>query len=74
MLADYKPVKEPPRNAKVVIPPGGVPILDGDPPTLLIASSHANYRAVYAAGQAIAPMHLLGQITHIRAALRHGGT
>jgi hypothetical protein len=71
---DYKPVKEPPRDAKVVVPPDGVPITAGNPPTLLIAPPHADYRQVYAAGQAVAAMPPLDQILHIRAALRQGGT
>jgi hypothetical protein len=68
--SDYKP----PRDAKVVIPADGVPISAGNPPTLLIAPPHADFRQVYAAGQAIAAMAPLDQILHIRAALRQGGT
>jgi hypothetical protein len=72
--SDYKLVKEPPRDAKVVIAADGIPISAGNPPTLLIAPPHADFRQVYAAGQAIAAMAPLGQILHIRAALRQGGT
>jgi hypothetical protein len=74
ILVDYKVIKEPPKDAKVVIPPDGAPIRGGDPPTLLIAPRHADYRQVYAAGQAIASMPPLDQIVHIRAALHQGGT
>jgi len=50
ILAEYKVIKEPPKDAKVVIPPDGVPVRGGDPPTLLIAPPQADYRQVYAAG------------------------
>jgi hypothetical protein len=73
-LVDYKVIREPPNDAKVVIPPDGLPIRAGDPPTLLIAPPHADYRLVYAAGQAIAPLPPFDQIPHIRTALRQGGT
>jgi hypothetical protein len=67
-LADYKVITEPPKDAKVVVPPNGVPIRGGDSPILLIAPPHSDYRKVYAAGRAIAPLSPLDQILHIRAA------
>jgi hypothetical protein len=74
IFTDYKVIKEPPRDAKAVVPPDGVPVSGGDPPTLLIAPRHANYRQVYAAGKAIASAPLQIQIALIRANLRQGGT
>jgi len=71
---DYKVIKEPPKDAKVVIPSDGTPVRGGDPPTLLIAPTRADYRQVYAAGQAIASLPPFDQIVHIRAALHQGGT
>jgi len=62
VLADYKSVKEPPKDAKVVTPPDGVPIAAGDPPTVLIAPPHADFREVYAAGQSIASLPYSEQI------------
>jgi hypothetical protein len=72
-LADYKVIKEPPKDARAVIPPDGVPIRGGDPPTLLVAPRRADYRQIYAAGAAIASLPPLDQILHIRAALHQGG-
>ena len=46
----------------------------GDPPTLLIAPPHADYRQVYVAGQSIASLPPLDQIFHIRGALHQGGS
>jgi hypothetical protein len=74
VLADYKVIKEPPKDAKVVIPADGVPIKAGDPPALLIAPPRADFRQVFAAGQAIASLPPLDQTVHIRAALHQGGT
>jgi hypothetical protein len=50
----YRLVKEPPKDAKIVVPPDGVPIQGGDPPKPLIAPPHAEYHQVYTAGRAIA--------------------
>jgi hypothetical protein len=72
--ADYKPVKEPPKNAKIVVAPDGVPIRAGDPPRLLIGPPNADFREVYAAGRAIAPLPYAEQIRRGYAALHHGGT
>jgi hypothetical protein len=74
IFADYKVIREPPQDANVVVPPDGVPVSVGDPPTLLIAPRHANYRQVYAAGKAIASAPLPIQIALTRANLRQGGT
>jgi hypothetical protein len=74
ILTEYKVIKELPKDAKVVIPPDGAPVRGGDPPTLLIAPSRADYRQVYAAGSAIVSLPPLDQIVHIRAALHQGGT
>lgn len=74
VFADYKVIKEPPADAKVVIPPDGTPIRGGDSLHLLIAPPYADYRLVYAAGRAIASLQPLDQLLHIRAALRQGGT
>lgn len=74
VLADYKVIKEPPRDAKVVILPDGKPVGAGDPPKLLIAPPYTDYRQVYAAGRAIASLQPLDQLLHIRAALRQGGS
>ncbi len=68
------PVKEPPRDAKIVIPADGVPISGGNPPKLLIAPPHADFRQVYAAGQAIASLPYKEQIRRGYAALHQGGT
>ena len=73
-FADYKVIKEPPGDAKVVVPRDGVRITGGDPTTLLIAPRHVNYRQVYAAGKAIAAAPLPIQIALIRANLRQDGT
>ena len=73
ILVDYNVIKEPPEDAKVVIPPDGAPVKGGDPPTLLIAPPHADFRQVYAAGQAIASLSYLEQIRRGHAALAHGG-
>jgi hypothetical protein len=73
VFADYKVIREPPGDAKAVVPPDGVPVSGGDPPTLLIAPRHANYRQIYAAGKAIASAPLPIQIALIRANLRQGG-
>lgn len=69
----YRLVKEPPKNAKIVVPPDGVPIQRGDPPKPLIAPPHADYRHVYAAGQAIAQLPLSEQYPRARAAIAQGG-
>lgn len=71
---DYKVTTEPPKDAKAVVPPDGVPIRGGNPPKLLIAPAHSDYRQVYAAGRAIAQLSPFDQILHIRAALQQGGT
>jgi hypothetical protein len=73
VLANYTVVREPPHNAKIVIPPDGVPISGGDPPRLLIAPPRADYRQVYAAGQAIASLPLPEQYSRARAAIAQGG-
>ncbi len=64
--------KAPSRGA--LIPPDGVPISGGDPPTLLIAPPLADFREVYAAGQAIASLPLSEQYPRARAAIAQGGT
>jgi hypothetical protein len=74
VLADYRAVRKPPRDAKVVIPPDGAPITAGDPTTLLIAPPHADFRQVYAAGQTVASLPYAEQIRRGYAALHHGGT
>jgi hypothetical protein len=74
VLADYRVLKEPPSDEKIVIPSDGVPIFGGNPPTLLVAPRHADYRQVYAAGQVIASLSYSEQIRRGYAALHHGGT
>ncbi|MFZ3233955.1 MAG: hypothetical protein WA417_22400 [Stellaceae bacterium] len=73
-LGNYTVIDKPPRDAKVVIPPDGAPIRGGDPPTLLIAPPQADYRQVYAAGQAIASLPFSEQYSRARAAIAQGGT
>jgi hypothetical protein len=69
----YEPVKEPPKDAKIVIPPDGAPILGGDPPKPLIAPPHADFRQVCAAGQAIARRQVWEQYPPAYAAIAQGG-
>ena len=73
-FADYKVIEEPPRDAKIVITPDGVPISGGDPPILLIAPPRADFREVYPAGQAIASLALSEQYSLARAAIAQGET
>ena len=74
VLANYRIIKEPPSDAKLVVPPDGVPISAGDPRTVLLAPPRADFRAVYAAGRAIAALPYADQIRQGYAALHHGGT
>jgi hypothetical protein len=69
----YQLVKEPPKDAKIVIPSDGVPIGGGNPPISLIAPPHADYRQVYAAGQAIAHLPFWEQSPPPHAAIAQGG-
>jgi hypothetical protein len=71
--ADYKVIKDPPKEAKVVIPPDGVPIRGGNPSKPLIAPPHADYRDVYAAGRAIAQQAVWEQYPPAHAAIAQGG-
>lgn len=75
--AAYTVVPGVPADAKVVIPPDGVPIEDkgsASPTGKLIAPAHASFRQVYAAGRAIASASFPIQGTLIQAALKQGGT
>jgi len=72
--ADFTIIKEPPHDAKIVIPSDGVPISGGDPPKLLIAPPRADFRQVFAAGQTIALLRYVEQIRRGYAALHQGGT
>jgi hypothetical protein len=70
---EYEIIKKPPKDAKVVIAPDGVPIQGGDPPEPLIAPPHADYREVYAAGQAVAQRPVWEQYSPAHAAIAQGG-
>jgi hypothetical protein len=70
----YKVIKEPPKDAKVVVPPDGVPIRAGDPPRVLIAPANADYRQIRAAGQAIAQLPPWKQNDYVRTAIGQEGT
>jgi hypothetical protein len=70
----YKPVHGLPDDAVAVTPPDGKPIADGASKTKkLMAPPRADYRQVYAAGQAIASLPLLSQVPAIRTAVAQGG-
>ncbi len=72
---NYIPVQGLPPGAKIVIRPDGIPIPDQDSPTKkLMAPPHADYRQVYAAGQAIAPLPIAEQYSRVRAAIGQEGT
>jgi hypothetical protein len=72
-LAAYKVVEGTPKGAVVVVPRDGIPIKAGDPPTLLIAPTGANFRDVYAAGQRISSDPFAFQGAQIKANLQQGG-
>lgn len=73
--ANYTPVHELPFDAKAVIPPDGVPILDPDSPTkFLMAPSHADFQEVYNAGRAIKSLPLVEQYARARTAIAQEGT
>jgi hypothetical protein len=74
LLINYKVIKEPPRDAKAVIPSDGVPISGGDPATLLIVPPSADYRQIYQAGQAILEFPPWKQYDYVRAAIGQEGT
>ncbi len=74
VFVGYKVIREPPADAKVVTPPDGTPIRGGDPPNLLIAPPHADYRKIYRAGQAIAEFPPWKQYDYVRAAIGQEGT
>jgi hypothetical protein len=62
-------------GAKIVIPADGVPISDKDSPTnFLMAPPDADFRQVYAAGQAIASLPLSEQYSRVRSAIAQEGT
>lgn len=73
IFANYRVIKEPPSDARVVVPPDGTPILNGDPSQLLIAPPHADYREIYGAGQAIAEFPPWKQYGYVRAAIGQEG-
>ncbi|HEY3908301.1 MAG TPA: hypothetical protein VGM07_00245 [Stellaceae bacterium] len=71
----YTPVHSLPKGAVAVTTPDGWTIPDPDSKTKkLMAPPRADYREVYAAGQAISGIPVLSQIPMIQVALAHGGT
>jgi hypothetical protein len=70
---NYRRVKEPPADARAVVPPDGVPIADPKSGKPLVAPPNADFRQVYAAGQAIAASPLAEQYRQARAAVAQEG-
>jgi hypothetical protein len=71
---NYTSVQGLPAGAKIVMPPGGIPIPDKDSPTKKpMAPPYADFRQIYAAGQAIASLPLLEQYSRVRAAIGQEG-
>jgi hypothetical protein len=70
----YTSVEGLPPDARMVIPPDGIPIPDKDSPTKqLMAPPSADFRRVYAAGRAIAALSPLEQYPRARAAIAQEG-